>query len=373
MPWATQEVQLEALEAARAAVREDSSNAGHVALVALARAQSCAKPEAQTLLAIIAVLDRVEHPAKFRSDRDAYETHGVKQTTFKTWKGRISQLMSAQLVNEEVELSLQDELTISGVMEMAASTDKVRGAVLPDSLGSQNLSGAMGSIRLGSSEAGASGEEGVMDTEPHLQHTFSQTGLCETVAAAMRANPEDLDIQRKGCADAESLTRELDGCGQAVGFLEGLVMAMRLHPADLPIQRDGCGALSNVTEGDAACKQAVAAASGLGVVVAAMQTHPSDSLIQQIGPGIIRKLTSSGAGGTQLVGLAFSDADGLQVANVVTSEKLDYSSEDPNALPVLPIHTLTGHWGMPHPHPEQHIRICSFVAPEVTPCVALAW
>ena len=233
MPWATQEAQLVKLEAARAAVREDASNAGHVALVTLARALGCAQPQGQTLLAIIAVLDIVEHPAKFRSDRDAYDAHGAKKTTFKLWKGRISQLMSAHLVNEEVELSLQDELTISGVMEMAASTDRVYGAVLPDSLGSQDLSGAMGSIRLGSSEAGSSGEEGVMDTEPlQRQHICSQMGLCETVAAAMLAHPEDLEIQRKGCADAQGLTRDLLGCGQVVGFLVGLVTAMRLHPAD---------------------------------------------------------------------------------------------------------------------------------------------
>ena len=121
------------------------------------------------MLAIVAVLDHLEHPAKFTSDRAAYEAHWAKKATFKLWKGRISHLMSAHLVNGEVELSLRDEFAISGVMEMASATDRVHGAVLPDSIDNQDLSGALESMKLGSRDAGSSAEEGVMDTKPPQQ------------------------------------------------------------------------------------------------------------------------------------------------------------------------------------------------------------
>ena len=285
MPWATQEAQLEALEAARAAVREDASNAGHADLVALARAQGCAKPHAQTLLAIIAVLDHLEHPAKFTCDRAAYDEHGAKQTTFKLWKGRISHLMSAQLVNEEVELSPEDELTITGVMEMAAATDRVYGAMLPDSPGGQKVSGARGSTSLRGSDAGgtSSGDAGAPGEESEEgASAVAVGGGLEVAEAMMRAHPVNLGVQMVGCATLCSLDGDAMSMLEvdAVGGLEVVVAAMWAHPGDLHIQRNGCLTLGAVAGDNAACKQVVAAAGGLEVAVAAVRAHPSDLTIQ---------------------------------------------------------------------------------------------
>ena len=107
MPFAAEGVQLEALDAARRAVSADTSNAGHPALVALARAMGCANPHPSTLFSIIAVLDLLEHRHKFASDREAWVAHESKERTFKTWKGRTHQLVMSHLVNE-VEMPPQD-------------------------------------------------------------------------------------------------------------------------------------------------------------------------------------------------------------------------------------------------------------------------
>ena len=119
MAWASQQAQLDALQAARALVRSHhGEDIGHLAFIALARSLGSRNPQGRTLCCIIAVLDQLEHPGKFASDREAWEAHGAKQSNFKTWKGRIGHLISAELV-DEVELSSQESATLSSALSEA--------------------------------------------------------------------------------------------------------------------------------------------------------------------------------------------------------------------------------------------------------------
>ena len=108
--------QLAALEKARDAV---SRNAGDRevtgSVIELARSLGSVHPETGSIRAIRAVLDKLEHPAQFRRDQDAWEKHSASKRTFKTWKGGIHRILDtafAALSPDEltdVALSLTDD------------------------------------------------------------------------------------------------------------------------------------------------------------------------------------------------------------------------------------------------------------------------
>ena len=62
-------------------------------VIELARSLGSVHPEIGSIRAIRAVLDKLEHPAQFRRDQDAWERHSASKRTFKTWKGGIHRIL----------------------------------------------------------------------------------------------------------------------------------------------------------------------------------------------------------------------------------------------------------------------------------------
>ena len=76
----------------------------------LAQSLGVTRPELSTLHALHAVLDKIEHPGKYRRDQDAWEAHGAKERSYRSWKKHIVALTQAQLdVAVDTELPAHDE------------------------------------------------------------------------------------------------------------------------------------------------------------------------------------------------------------------------------------------------------------------------
>ena len=106
--------QLNALITARSAIH---AGVGTEAVRDLAHAFGIVRPEAGTLRAIHAVLDQLEHPGKYKRDKDAREAHSAGERTFRKWKHNVNGLID--YVAAATELQPQDEVTL--VAEVTAA------------------------------------------------------------------------------------------------------------------------------------------------------------------------------------------------------------------------------------------------------------
>ncbi|EOD28773.1 hypothetical protein EMIHUDRAFT_234608 [Emiliania huxleyi CCMP1516] len=86
---------LAALDTARESLRssEYSEADQRTALCWLANELGTTRPERGTLAAIRAVLEKLDRPDVFRRDQDAWEAHGAKPRSFKSWKSKIHGLL----------------------------------------------------------------------------------------------------------------------------------------------------------------------------------------------------------------------------------------------------------------------------------------
>jgi hypothetical protein len=97
---------LNALEDARCALKDPLRSEAEVnqALAKLAAELGTTRPEKGTLVAIRSVIDKLERPEVFPRDQDAWEMHGAKPRSFKTWKQRINGLvlyMAVDMLEED--------------------------------------------------------------------------------------------------------------------------------------------------------------------------------------------------------------------------------------------------------------------------------
>jgi len=92
---------IESLEIARFALKDPmfSEAEVNVALGNLAGELGTTRPERGTLVAMRAVIDKLERPEVFPRDQDAWEMHGAKPRSFKTWKQRINGLVLSMAVD----------------------------------------------------------------------------------------------------------------------------------------------------------------------------------------------------------------------------------------------------------------------------------
>ena len=78
-----------------------------------------------------------------------------------------------------------------------------------------------------------------------------------------------------------------------------VVEAMRAHPQEEDVQEMGCGALGNVCCGDGAAglarKRRASQAGGRTAAVAAMQAHPENTEVQEVGQEVLDNLPEFGS------------------------------------------------------------------------------
>lgn len=91
------------LDHARAALQSGSDVSEPVRK--LAHSFGITRPEAGTLCAITAALDKLENPEKYARDRDAWEAHGAKERNYRQWKRKLTSLTNAE-IEEAADLAL---------------------------------------------------------------------------------------------------------------------------------------------------------------------------------------------------------------------------------------------------------------------------
>jgi hypothetical protein len=100
---------LQAFEEARYALKDPSRSEAeqNQALCKLAAELGTTRPERGTLIAMRSVIDKIERPEAFPRDQDAWEMHGARPRSYKTWKQRINLLvlsMAVDMLEEEAFL-----------------------------------------------------------------------------------------------------------------------------------------------------------------------------------------------------------------------------------------------------------------------------
>ena len=110
------ERQQAALDAARAALKDSASLPD--ALRVLAESFEVNRPEASTLRAINAVLDKLDNPDKYCRDKLAWEQFDAKERTYRTWKRRLEPLVNAEL-EAAADMELAPDAEAQLVSDMA--------------------------------------------------------------------------------------------------------------------------------------------------------------------------------------------------------------------------------------------------------------
>ena len=330
MAWASQQAQLDALQAARALVRSHhGEDIGHLAFIALARSLGSRNPQGRTLCCIIAVLDQLEHPGKFASDREAWEAHGAKQSNFKTWKGRIGHLISAELV-DEVELSSQESATLSSALSEAEvrhtrgiinfrnpPADKVQSTMLPDPIvqgvaalgcNSQGRPSTGTALRWNEGFGFIKPDDGGENLFCHFSSITDGNMLQEGDTVQFVKRYDD----RKGKDRAEDVIGGIAGddratnvvcmqkSGKGAGGVDEAVADMRAHTGLLWLQQDRCNFLCLALQSHG-CGQAVVEAGGVGAVVVAMRAHTGDLDMQLYGCNLLESVAMFSWPGRQAV------------------------------------------------------------------------
>lgn len=113
---------LNAFEEARCALKDPLRSEAEVnqALGKLAAELGTTRPERGTLVAIRSVIDKLERPEAFPRDQDAWEMHGAKPRSFKTWKQRINGLvlsMAVDMLEEEAFLEFTAYHSVSPTVD----------------------------------------------------------------------------------------------------------------------------------------------------------------------------------------------------------------------------------------------------------------
>eukprot|EP00434_Breviolum_minutum_P043382 symbB.v1.2.038667.t1/scaffold6112.1/size20855/1 len=134
-------------------------------------------------------------------------------------------------------------------------------------------------------EPGVRALQEMCDLGPLVRPIALKAGTLEALVAAMRAHPQSLMLQRRGCGALRSLCSGegfqlcADRAAEA-GALGALVVALQRHVDDAPLRRAACCALGMICSGEDASDHSRAARAvevgAFDALVAAMR-HPDSS------------------------------------------------------------------------------------------------